>query len=310
MNALTNLRLEQPRLHLPIMQGVIDRRILVNFRGDPSVLASVLPAPFRPKLVRGFGLAGICLIRLRRLRPAGLPGFLGLTSENAAHRIAVEWDQAGERHEGVFIPRRDTDSWVNRWAGGEWFPGIHHPADFRVCESPNRLKVEMRSRDGAAFVRVAARTSEALPAGSVFASLAEALAFFERGSLGWSAGRRAGELDGLELRCSRWRIEPLHVERVESSFFADTERFPRGSVAFDNALLMRGIPHEWHARGRLRVASERSPAAVRNRRRGEVEPSPSASAPSLLTSAARDRSTLGLLREQLFLPSLEKVANP
>ncbi|MEO5823110.1 MAG: hypothetical protein ABIT71_21610 [Vicinamibacteraceae bacterium] len=36
------------------------------------------------------------------------------------------------------------------------------------------------------------------------------------------------------------------IERVESSWFADTHRFPAGSIAFDCALIMRNIDHEWH----------------------------------------------------------------
>ncbi len=40
-------------MRLPVIRGVIDRRILVNYRADPSVLASLLPTPFRPKVTRG-----------------------------------------------------------------------------------------------------------------------------------------------------------------------------------------------------------------------------------------------------------------
>ncbi len=77
-------------LHVPTIHGVIDRRILVNYQVDPAVLARMLPAPFRPKLVPGAGMAVICLIRLRDIRPRGFPASLGLCSENAAHRVAVE----------------------------------------------------------------------------------------------------------------------------------------------------------------------------------------------------------------------------
>src|SRR5437899_2482413 len=79
-------------MKIPVIHGVIDRRLLVNYRVDPDVLAPLLPAPFRPKLVRGYGLVGICLIRLKRVRPTFLPSWLGIASENAAHRAAVEWD--------------------------------------------------------------------------------------------------------------------------------------------------------------------------------------------------------------------------
>jgi hypothetical protein len=52
--------------------------------------------PFRPQLVHGWAVAGICLIRLGRLRPSRVPSAVGLRSENAAHRIAVEWDIAAD----------------------------------------------------------------------------------------------------------------------------------------------------------------------------------------------------------------------
>ena len=237
---------------MPAVRGVIDRRILVNFRVRPEVLKAFLPAPFRPKVVRESAMAGICLIRLKEIRPRGFPSACGMTSENAAHRIAVEWDEGGRRRQGVFIPRRDTNSWLNRLAGGRLFPGVHHAAEFRVWETGGRFKLQMRSADGASCVRVVARVTDALPVGSVFKTLTEASDFFQAGSLGWSARSASGECDGLELRCDSWRMEPLRVERVESSFFGNADWFPPGSATFDSAFLMREIGHEWHARGRLK----------------------------------------------------------
>src|SRR4051812_8003028 len=106
-------------MQLPTMRGLIARRLLVNYRVDPQTLRSLLPSPFRPKLVSGFAIAGICLIRLEQIRPDGLPSFVGVSSENAAHRIAVEWTDALERpQEGVYIPRRDTSSRLNTVVGG------------------------------------------------------------------------------------------------------------------------------------------------------------------------------------------------
>lgn len=244
-------QITQPRLYLPVMRGVIDRRMLVNFRCDPAVLARLVPAPFRPKIVRGRGMAGVCLIRLKELRPRWLSTPLGFASENAAHRIAVEWDEDGTGREGVFIPRRDTNSKLNILAGGRVFPGVHHFARFDVCESPNSFKLEMHSQDGRVRVGVTARVAEKWPDGSVFATLEQASAFFAAGSLGWSAGNRPSEFDGLELHSFDWRMESLVVDRAESSFFEDKSVFPPGSIEFDSALLMRGIQHEWHGRGRM-----------------------------------------------------------
>ena len=55
----------------------------------------------------------------------------------------------------------------------------------------------------------------------------------------------------MELKTQRWEVETLDVRVVKSSFFDDLSKFPAGSAVFDCALLMRGIEHEWHGRGRL-----------------------------------------------------------
>ena len=144
-------------MRLPVVRGVIARRLLVNYRVDPEVLARILPPPFRPQRVDGWGVAGICLIGLRDVRPRGLPAAVGLSSENAAHRIAVEWDERGATRTGVYIPRRDTSAWLNAVAGGRVFPGEHHRARFDVRQSADRVAVALESEDGATRVAVEGR---------------------------------------------------------------------------------------------------------------------------------------------------------
>jgi hypothetical protein len=233
---------------IPVMRGLIDRRILVNYRVDPSILEGLLPRPFRPKLIHGMGMAGVCLIRLKQIRPRGVPAPVGISSENAAHRIAVEWEERGELHEGVYVPRRDTSSWPNALAGGQVVPAILHHARFRVAEADGDFRVELDSDDATTHVLVEAHLASQLPATSLFASLEEASDFFERGAVGYSPSARSGDYHALELRSFGWRVEPLAVTNVQSSFFADRELFPAGSAEFDCALLMRQIEHEWYAR--------------------------------------------------------------
>lgn len=238
-------------LRVPAIQGVIERRVLVNFRVEAGAMAAKLPAPFRPKLVEGYAIGGICLIRLAGIRPVAVPMPCGLSSENAAHRIAVEWDTPEGVQEGVYIPRRDTDSRLNSLVGGRLFPGVHHHATFTCEESPERYSIEMQADDGSARIKVVGTPAAGLPEGSVFGDLQAASSFFEAGSLGYSDTATPGEYDGLELRCQGWAVEALAVEEVASSYFS--EGFQEGEVAFDNALLMRDIQHEWHSRASLCV---------------------------------------------------------
>jgi hypothetical protein len=234
-------------MRLPVIQGTIRRRILANFRVDPEVIQRELPNRFQPKLQNGFAIAGICLIRLEHVRPRLTPEIVGLSSENAAHRVAVVWNEHGQAREGVFISRRDSNSQINHLLGGRIFPGEHHAAHFSVTESEDKIDLKMKSDDGSVMVEVAGRIAAELPSTSVFPSLSEASAFFETGSIGYSVTREPERLDGLELRTSRWQVEPLDVSNIYSSYFADGTKFPEGTVEFDHALVMRNVEHEWHS---------------------------------------------------------------
>ena len=240
------------------IEATIERRVLVNYRVDPVVLASVLPAPFRPALVGGYGVAGICLIRLGAVRPAGLPTAVGLTTENAAHRVAVEWDTADGPATGVYIPRRDTSSRLVVALGGRLFPGRHQRARFRVEEGDGTYRIEVTSRDGAVAVAVAARRSTEVMPGSVFADLDAASAFFRCAPLSYAATPDVGVFDGVALAAEGWGLEPLVLDEVRSSFFEDTDRFPAGSIVADSAFVMANLVTRWQAQPELRASSVQS----------------------------------------------------
>ena len=244
-------------LKLPVITGLIRRRLLVNYRVDPAALESILPSRFRPKLHDGHAIAGICLIRLEGIRPRLFPAWAGITSENAAHRIAVRWTDAdGSEKEGVFIPRRDTGSLPNHLAGGRIFPGEHHLADFDITDRDGRIDLSIQSRDQSMRIRLAAREAAGFSNNSCFRSLEESSAFFEPGSVGFSVTRDCCRLDGIRLETHRWKVGSLSVERVESSFFDDPATFPPGSAVFDHALIMRDIPHDWHEVGAMTLPAQ------------------------------------------------------
>jgi hypothetical protein len=234
-------------MRLPKVHGTIKRRLLINYRVDPAVMQRLLPAPFRPKLHEGNAIAGMCLIRLEDIRPRRFPRAVGLSSENAAHRIAVVWEDETGSREGVYIPRRDTGSLVNHLAGGRLFPGEHQRARFRVIEDERHIALHMRSADGRIEIDVVGHSATQIDARSSFSSVADASAFFETGSTGYSVTASGRRLDGVVLKTECWSVEPLAVEQAHSTYFADPAMFPVGSIAFDCGLIMRNIPHEWES---------------------------------------------------------------
>ncbi|MEQ9376638.1 MAG: DUF2071 domain-containing protein [Imperialibacter sp.] len=230
---------------------------MINYQVDPEVLASYLPKPFKPKLVNGKGIAGICLIRLKEIRPKGLPRQIGISSENGAHRIAVEWTENGVKRQGVYIPRRDTSSRLNSLAGGTVFPGVHHLAEFTVNESGGRYEVSFISDDMTSLSIRATETTD-WNTESVFDNLDCVSNFFEQGAVGFSPEQDKSSFDGLELKAYNWKVSLLEVENVQSSFFHNHDIFPEGSVKFDNALLMKDIEHEWIGLDRIKAPSPSS----------------------------------------------------
>jgi hypothetical protein len=229
-------------MKIPTLQGIIDRRILVNFIADPDLIQKIIPNPFRPKIYKGKAVVGICLIRFKHIRPKGFPSFLGVSSENGAHRIAVEWADQGKMQEGVFILRRDSSSFLNTLAGGRIFPGRHFHAKFGVKEEGGHYHIAFESSDGTTF-SIDCDKTEKLPRDSIFETLDNASRFFESGAIGYSPN--GDKFEGLKLKTYNWNVDPLNVTSVYSSFFDNQNLFPKESIKFDNALLMTQLKHEW-----------------------------------------------------------------
>jgi len=239
-------------MNIPTIVGTIDRRILINYQADKDVIERFLPKPFRAKLVNDKAIVGICLIRLKNVRPKGLPFKVGISSENGAHRIAVEWNDNGELKEGVYVPRRDTSSRLNSLAGGRIFPGVHHLATFQVSEQNGLYDIKFKSEDGT-LLEISAQETNGWSAESVFENQDCASDFFKQGAVGYSPGKMNEHFDGLELKTKTWKVSSLHVGQVNSSFFADESIFPKGTIKFDNALLMKNIDHEWNSKKQIQV---------------------------------------------------------
>jgi hypothetical protein len=222
------------------MAATIAQRVLVNYRVDPDVARSLLPDGIRPQLVNGSAVAGVCLIHLTAFRPAWFAPAIGHRSRNAAHRIAVEGDTAEGPQTGVYIPRRHSSSLLARLVGGRVFPGTHAPASVDFRSTADDLEIRVEADD--LRVCVAARRGPGIPFRStLFETLEQSSTFFRKDAVGWSP-TRSGALEGLRLDTDAWKVEPIDVTALSSTFF---DELPDGAAQFDHALLMRDVPTRW-----------------------------------------------------------------
>ncbi|MDN3496943.1 DUF2071 domain-containing protein [Planococcus sp. APC 4015] len=243
---------------IPRMAATIERRLLVNYRVDPAVIARLLPDGLRPQIVDGSAVAGVCLIRLGDFRPAWFAPKVGHRSESAAHRVAVEWIGPDGRQTGVFIPRRHSASRLARVAGGRVFPGVHEHARVRSVESDSDVSVTVDAADLQVVIDAHVVPSKSFES-SLFADLSAASEFFRKDAVGWSP-TRAGTLEPLRLDTNAWRVEPARATRVESSFF---DELPSGSAVFDHVLVMRDVPVVWSSPGQAAPVDHARPAVAK-----------------------------------------------
>jgi hypothetical protein len=239
----------------------IERRLLINYRIDPDRVAALLPARFRPQLQLGWAVGGICLIRLGELRLPGFPKALGLSTENMAHRFAVEWDEQGEHKVGVYVTRRETNSRISALAGGKVFSGSYDLARFVVEDRQSRLRIEVSGNDANKLVSVTAHEAAEL-GGELFSSPEEALAFFRGSPRSFSPGQRRDSVDCVRLEAELVKACPARIEEMCSSFFDNEELFPPGSCFLDSGLVMRDIEARWSAEPRTKPAHRRAPRAL------------------------------------------------
>lgn len=232
-------------MKMPVLDGWIDRRILVNYRVSPEVVKALLPSHLEPLVVNGYSSAGICLLRLKNIGVKHSPAFLRINSENAAHRFLVKYRHEGKDVPGVFIPRRDTDSMLNVVLAGRLLSWPHFPARFEVDELGGKYTVNMESQDGYASVSVTADLSNTFPSNSMFDSLDQASEYFKCCSVGISPSILPDKFKSIRLETKTWAVRPLEVSNLQSSYFENPSLFPDGSIHFDNALLMERIAHRW-----------------------------------------------------------------
>ena len=228
------------------VKGIIDHRILLNYRIDSKIMKQNLPREFKPKIINGYAIGGICQVSLSEMRPKKLPSILGTRSHNAAHRIAV----ITSKGEGVFITRRDTNSIVNTISSGRLFPDIYKKAEFQVDSTDRSYSVRIEHA-GNCLMNIEAEVTNDIEVTSIFNSVNEISDFFLGGNIGWSKKENNKGFDAIELRTVQWSMKPLQVTNEFSAYFMDESIFPKGSVEFDSAMVMQGLEHSWISREKL-----------------------------------------------------------
>jgi hypothetical protein len=226
-------------IEMTTIRGRMTRRLLLTYRVDADAASRLIPAPFRSQLVDGSAVGGICMIALADVRPGWVRPQIGVSTQNVAHRFAVEWDEGEQVRQGVYVTGRHSSALIPVIGGGRFFPGVQRRAQFELDETDTRFRVRMSAPD--AEVAADVELTEDWDS-SLFATMQEASDFYRAGSIGWSPRRGGRGAEPLELTAETWSVHAGRVNQVASSFF---DALPPGAATFDSALVMRDLPVIW-----------------------------------------------------------------
>ena len=224
--------------------GKIERRILINYRVAPQVLKPILPPQFSPRVKNGFTICGICLIQFSKMRPTFLPEYMGSSSENGTHRFCVQWNNGENLQKGVYVLQRFTNSRLHELGSNLLSPGALSFAKFNSYKDGDEYGVKFQSNDGY-IVNVKAKKSNNFSS-SVYDSLEEVSHDFETDSIGYSPSQKS-HYNGVEIITKTWKITPMEIISMQSSFFENENIFPKGSVELDHCFFMEDINHTWRS---------------------------------------------------------------
>jgi Uncharacterized conserved protein (COG2071) len=229
------------------------------FRWSLVVTYALPPRALSPLLPRGLTLdtygegpeecafLAIALVQTERLRPKGLPAFVGRDFFLSGYRIFARFPRPGRPTlRGLRILRSDTDRRMMVHLGNLFTHYGYRHARVATMRSGNQIEVDVRTPSGEADFHVRADLSKTttLPERSPFRSMADARRF--AGPLPHTFDADVDPTRMLIVRGVRahWDPRPVRILAHASSFLAGPA-FARDEPRLANAFYVENVPYAW-----------------------------------------------------------------
>jgi hypothetical protein len=224
--------------------------LVLAYAFPPEVLEPLLPEGLSLDVWRGKGFLAIALVATERMRPSFLPAAMGSDFFLCGYRIFTRLT-GSESLRGLRILRSDTDRRLMVCAGNLLTHYNYSLCKAELEECGGEIHWTVRTPHGHADLDVMARGlggDAALPAGSPFASMAEARRF--AGPLPYTFDDETETRSIIAIRAVRqaWNPRPVEVE-VRRCTFLEREPFCRVRPVLANAFYVQDVDYRW-LRGR------------------------------------------------------------
>lgn len=223
------------------VEAFFKRSLVLTFAAPAAEVQALLPAPLVPDTWQDkWGFLAVALVRTRHLRPQGFPAFLGQDFTLVGYRAFVRYvTPAGRRLRGLYILRSETDRRRMALLGNVFTHYGYVTTDISLTDASGGLTAT--SRQGDFQIQTTAPAPEtALPAGSPFASWAEARRFAGPLPFTFSVeGKRVITIEGVR---AHWQPAPVAVAQAQVGFL---QKLPFSQLVLANAFELRDVPYRW-----------------------------------------------------------------
>ncbi len=233
--------------------GVLENTVMLNFRTDVEVLKRILPFPFDPRLVDGFGLVSILLFRMKDLYCETNIGWPSLPSDHVLYRISVSFNHGGRRQSGMYILRHEVNTRLPlRQRRRGLFPLAGSPV--RWNKNPWKDQFEWTLKSGSRTkLQVKARPGRSFSGGSLFQNLEEAADFFSHERFVLAPRYQQSIFSSTHFLPLSWEVKPLQVLRLKTDFKQLANLFPSDRIFYDSGLMWPQMPCKWQKSGDIIV---------------------------------------------------------
>jgi hypothetical protein len=232
------------------MRGRLERCWLFAYQTPVEEARALLPAELEPVTFGGRAFWSVVVCRASRMRPKGIPAFLGISYWHVAYRLYARFIPAGGKAlEGLYFLRSDCDSPLIATVGNWLTEFRFHTAEVRHLEQEEKVLLEVSRTDAPGCAVLKRNVSPRLPRDSAFASLEEAAVRLKYSPAGFSV-TQPGYVDVLSIS----RDETAWQSRVVLVESADWQYMQNRPARLEICTEVAPIEYQWNRGVRMRAA--------------------------------------------------------